>query len=71
MVFLMGLTGLNLNWSKTYDSKCKYFHFCFLSDFVKKTHLYYLCVFSEMLVCLNTRLLLLPLFVRPFCLLFV
>ena len=42
-VFLRGLTALNLNWSKSYDSKCKYFHFHFLSDFVKKTHLCYFC----------------------------
>ena len=27
MVFLKSVTGLNLNWSKTYDSKCKYFVF--------------------------------------------
>ena len=29
-VILRCLTGLNLDWFKSYDSKYKYFHFCFL-----------------------------------------
>ena len=32
-------TSLNLNWFKSYDTKHKYFHSRFFSDFVKKTNM--------------------------------
>ena len=35
-VILRCLTGLNLDSFKTYDSKCKYFHICFLAILQKK-----------------------------------
>ena len=40
-VILRCLTGLNLDWFKSYDSKCKYFHFGFLWYCRKKC----ICVF--------------------------
>jgi hypothetical protein len=35
-IILRSLTGLNLNWLKSYVTKCKHFHFLFFCDFVKK-----------------------------------
>ena len=35
-VIFMCLTSLNLNWFKSYDTKYKYFHFCFLAILYKK-----------------------------------
>ena len=47
MVILRCLRSLNINWFKTYDTKCKCFHFSFFCDFVKKV----ICIFC--ILCLQ------------------
>ena len=43
-VILRCLTGLKLDSIKGYELKCKYFHFRFFRDFVKKMHLCFFAV---------------------------
>ena len=42
-VILRCLTGLKLNWLKSYDTKCKHFHFHFFAFLSKKTQVCFLC----------------------------
>ena len=52
MVILVCLTGINSDWFKKHDTKCKYFHFPFFSFFFfailyKNTHTFvFFCVFA-------------------------
>ena len=46
-VILRCLTGLNSDWFKGYDTKCKYFHFGFL-QFCTKT---LICIFCNFAFC--------------------
>ena len=39
MVVLMCLTGLKSDWIEGYDTKSKYFQFCFFCNFVQKRHM--------------------------------
>ena len=42
MVILRCWTGLNFNWFKSYDKKCKHFHFQFFAILYTNTHLHLL-----------------------------
>ena len=46
MVILRCLTGLNSDWFKSYDTKCKYFHFWFFCNFVLLHTFAFFCVFA-------------------------
>jgi hypothetical protein len=41
-VILICLTGLNSDWFKSYETKCKYFYFRFFAILYKNTHLRFL-----------------------------
>ena len=41
MVILRCLTSLNLNWYKSYDTKCKFFHFRFFAILYKNTFAFF------------------------------
>ena len=45
-----GITGLNSDWFKSYDTKCKYFHFFLFCNFVQKHAFRVFCVFLHFCV---------------------
>ena len=54
MVILRCWTGLYINWFKSYETKHKYFRFCFFAILLKKTDLCYVfCIFCFFLASLH------------------